>query len=138
MVVVVVVVVVVGSVAQTVQIGHVVIMVLVRGVQPHIKVTAIDTGLLHARHRNRKPLERQFLEHLRQPPHRRLSPKVKKRRNQHVAGNSRLTIQIERFAAPRVRCLYRHLHAAPLDLKRKRFPPTLPQQMRNTNKHVLR
>ena len=113
------------------------IMVLVRSVQLHVEVTAIDTSLLHARHRNRKPLERQFLEHLRQPSQCRLSPKVKKRRNQHVAGNSRLTIQVERFAASRVRCLYRHLHAAPLDLKRKRFPPTLPQQMRNTNKHVL-
>ena len=114
------------------------IMVLVRGVQLHVEVAAIDTSLLHARHRNRKPLERQFLEHLRQPLQRRLSPKVKKRRNQHVTGNSRLAIQIERFAASRARCLYRHLHAAPLDLKRKRFPPTLPQQMRNANKHALR
>ena len=113
-------------------------MIFMRGVQLHIEVAAIDASLLHARHRNRKPLERQFLEHLRQPLQRRLSPKVKKRRNQHVAGNSRLTIQIERFAAPRARCPYRHLHAAPLDLKRNRSSPTLPQQMRNTNKHVLR
>ena len=108
-------------------------MVLVRGVQLHVEVAAIDASLLHARHRRRKPFKREFSKHLKQALLRGFAAQIQQRRNKHVAGNSRLTIQIERFAATRMCRMYWHIYVIPPSLNRKRFSPTLPQQVRTEN-----
>ena len=122
------------------QVGHIVIVILVRGVQLHIKVAAVDTCLFHARNRDGEPFERKLCEHLRQTFRCGFAAQIKQRRNQHVARDSRLAIQIERLAAFLAQRICRHIHGTPLDLNHKRFSPTLPQRMRPANElpHVNR
>ena len=122
------------------QIGHIVVVILVRGIQLHVKVAAVDTSLFRTRHRNREPFKRELREHLEQALLRGFAAQVQQRRNEHVARDSRLAIQIERLAATRICRIYWHIHVTPPGLNHKRFSPTLPQRMRPANElpHVNR
>ena len=120
------------------QIGHIMVMILVFGIQLHIKVAAVDAGLFHARHRRREPFKRKLPKHLKQALPRRVATQIQQRRNKHVPRDSRLAIQVERLPAPRAHCAQRHIHATPLGLNRNHSLPTLPHRMRSANKHPRR
>ena len=115
------------------QIGHIVIVILVFGIKPHVKVTTVDASLFHARHRRREPFKREFSKHLKQALLRGFAAQIQQRRNKHVARDSRLAIQIERLAATRMCRIYWHIHVIPPSLNHNRFSPTLPQQVRTEN-----
>ena len=80
-----------GGVA--VEVGHVVIVVFVRGIQHDVEVAGVEAGLLHARDPDLKPADRQTCQ--RPAQHSLVRAKVKQRRRNHVAADAGATLQIQ-------------------------------------------
>ena len=82
-----------------VEVFHVVVMILVRGIENHVEVAGIEARLLHAADANFEALHRQAAEHL---EHGRLASslflrrsQIEKRRHSHVAADARRAFQVQ-------------------------------------------
>ena len=74
------------------QIFHVMVMIFMSGVQSHVKITHIQTGLLHPAYGNGKSVHRQRAKR----PLQSLSSgsQIQKRRRRHIAADASHTFQI--------------------------------------------
>ena len=76
-----------------VQIGHVVVVVFVRGVQHHVKIAGIQPGLFHAADVDAKPVQRQTCQRFAQ--HGFVRAQVQQRRRDHIAADAGVAFQVQ-------------------------------------------
>ena len=76
-----------------VQIGHVVVVVLVRSVQYYVKIAGIQSGFFHAADVDAKPVQRQTCQRLAQ--HGFARAQVQQRRRDHIAADAGVAFQVQ-------------------------------------------
>ena len=76
-----------------VQVGHIVVVVLVLGVQYHVKIAGVQPGLFHSADVDAEPIQRQAGQRFAQ--HSLVRAQVQQRRRDHIAADAGVTFQIQ-------------------------------------------
>lgn len=74
------------------QIFHIMVMVLMGGIQPHVKIAHVKAGLFHPADRHRKSVHRQRAKRPLQRPA--TGSQIQKRRRRHVSADAGHAFQI--------------------------------------------
>ena len=82
----------VTAVFMSIQIRHVMVMVLVLRIQAHVKVAYIQPGLFHPADLGREPLYRKALQCLSQ--HLLIGPQIQKSRHRHISADPGIAFQV--------------------------------------------
>lgn len=80
------------AVLVSIQIRHVMVMVLVLRIQAHVKVAYIQPGLFHPADLGREPLYRKALQSLFQ--HLLIGPQIQKSRHRHISADPGIAFQV--------------------------------------------
>ena len=76
-----------------VQVGRIVVVVLVLGVQHHVKIAGVQPGLFHSADVDAEPIQRQAGQRFAQ--HNLVRAQVQQRRRDHIAADAGVTFQIQ-------------------------------------------
>ncbi len=85
-----------GALARSVKVVHIMIVILMGGIQPHVEIAYREPGLFHPGYFHLVALQRKTGQRIRQ--YLLVGPQIQQRRHYHVAASARLALEIESFA----------------------------------------